>query len=292
MLKEIDEQPRALTDTLRGRAGPETGGRCSTGSRLDDELWRVARMWPAARPGTPALVGKYMIEALARLPCEVDMARSSATASRCWAREPGDRASPRAAKRRIRWRRCGRPRAAAPGARRSSTWWVRQAARDADGGAVHPRRPGDRRGLTKAFTAQLTALTCWRSSSAAGARTLSSPSGGASDRARARGCPARSRGRARSRSAIYAELAERYRRAADVFFLGRGTELPGRARGRAQAQGDQLHPRRGLPGRRDEARPDRAASTRRCPVVCWPPRTVYEKMVSNIAGGAGARRRR
>ena len=34
--------------------------------------------------------------------------------------------------------------------------------------------------------------------------------------------------------------------------------LPGGARGGAQAQGDLLHPRRGLPGRRDEARADRA----------------------------------
>ena len=36
-------------------------------------------------------------------------------------------------------------------------------------------------------------------------------------------------------------------------------ELPDRARRRAQAQGDLLHPRRGLRGGRDEARPDRAA---------------------------------
>ena len=34
--------------------------------------------------------------------------------------------------------------------------------------------------------------------------------------------------------------------------------LPHRARGRAQAEGDQLHPRRGLSRRRDEARPQRA----------------------------------
>jgi hypothetical protein len=35
-------------------------------------------------------------------------------------------------------------------------------------------------------------------------------------------------------------------------------QLPGGARRRAQAQGNQLHPRRGLSGGRDEARPDRA----------------------------------
>ena len=35
-------------------------------------------------------------------------------------------------------------------------------------------------------------------------------------------------------------------------------QLSDRARGRAEAEGDLLHPRRGLSGRRDEARPDRA----------------------------------
>ena len=50
----------------------------------------------------------------------------------------------------------------------------------------------------------------------------------------------------------------RYLRARDVLFLGRGPQLPDRARGRAQAQGDLVHPRRGLRRRRDEARADRA----------------------------------
>ena len=46
-----------------------------------------------------------------------------------------------------------------------------------------------------------------------------------------------------------AALAERYANASDVLFIGRHTGLPGRPGGRAQAQGDLLHPRRGLPGR-------------------------------------------
>ena len=40
--------------------------------------------------------------------------------------------------------------------------------------------------------------------------------------------------------------------------------LPGGARGRAQAQGTRLHARRGLPGRRAQARPDRAHRGRAC----------------------------
>ena len=45
----------------------------------------------------------------------------------------------------------------------------------------------------------------------------------------------------------------------------------GRARGRAQAEGDLVHPDRGVLGRRDEARPDRAARRRTRPWSASPP---------------------
>ena len=45
--------------------------------------------------------------------------------------------------------------------------------------------------------------------------------------------------------------------------------LPDRARRRAEAQGDQLHPRRGLPGRRTQARPAGAGRRRRCRWSRW-----------------------
>jgi glutamine---fructose-6-phosphate transaminase (isomerizing) len=46
--------------------------------------------------------------------------------------------------------------------------------------------------------------------------------------------------------------------AAALSLPGAGDQLSRRARGRAETQRDQLHPRRGLPGGRDEARPHRA----------------------------------
>jgi glucosamine--fructose-6-phosphate aminotransferase (isomerizing) len=49
-------------------------------------------------------------------------------------------------------------------------------------------------------------------------------------------------------------LAERFHTYHNFMYLGRGMQLPDRARRRAQAQGDQLHPRRGLCRGRDEAR--------------------------------------
>ena len=50
---------------------------------------------------------------------------------------------------------------------------------------------------------------------------------------------------------------------------GAGTNYPDRARRRAEAEGDLVHPRRGLRRRRDEARTDRAGRRRRARSSCW-----------------------
>jgi len=77
MLKEIWEQPRAVTDTTLGRVSLDSGkvflGEMEIG---DEELARAASINIAAC-GTSwhaALTGKYMIERLARLPVDVDYA--------------------------------------------------------------------------------------------------------------------------------------------------------------------------------------------------------------------------
>ena len=54
------------------------------------------------------------------------------------------------------------------------------------------------------------------------------------------------------------EMAARFHARTDFLYLGRGHQLPDRARRRAEAEGNLLHPRRGLSRRRDEARADRA----------------------------------
>ena len=74
MLKEICEQPRAVADTLRGRLLPEHGD-----AQLDDVELPVAGLGRVVllACGTSyyaALVGKFLIESLARVPCEVDLA--------------------------------------------------------------------------------------------------------------------------------------------------------------------------------------------------------------------------
>ncbi|MCG8349851.1 MAG: glutamine--fructose-6-phosphate transaminase (isomerizing) [Chloroflexales bacterium] len=77
MQKEIYEQPRALTDVLRGRIDLEAGTVNLEDLSLDDAaLHRVSRIYATAC-GTAwhaALVGKFMIESLARVRVEVDYA--------------------------------------------------------------------------------------------------------------------------------------------------------------------------------------------------------------------------
>ncbi len=77
MLKEIYEQPRAIADTLRGRFNAESGEVYLTefGLRRED-LEAVKKIYIVAC-GTSyhaGLIGKYMIENLARVPVEVDIA--------------------------------------------------------------------------------------------------------------------------------------------------------------------------------------------------------------------------
>jgi glutamine---fructose-6-phosphate transaminase (isomerizing) len=77
MLKEISEQPNAVRDTLRDRVDPEAGEVLLPELGLSDqEIRRLTRLCFVAC-GTSlhaALVGKYLVEAFARLPVEVDVA--------------------------------------------------------------------------------------------------------------------------------------------------------------------------------------------------------------------------
>jgi glutamine---fructose-6-phosphate transaminase (isomerizing) len=74
MLKEIFEQPRAVLDTFRSRVVPETGDAMLDLGKADRFLSQVDRVLLVAC-GTSwhaALIGKYMLEEMARVPVEVD----------------------------------------------------------------------------------------------------------------------------------------------------------------------------------------------------------------------------
>jgi len=76
MLKEIFEQPRAIADTIRGRASLDEGRIFLKESGLSAKAWKEIRRVCIVACGTSyhaALVGKFMIEGLARIPTEVDL---------------------------------------------------------------------------------------------------------------------------------------------------------------------------------------------------------------------------
>src|SRR5271168_4808086 len=77
MLKEINEQPRAIRDTTLGRVSLDTGHVFLEAMQLTDDDLRNASQITIAACGTSwhaGLAGKFMIERLARLPVEVDYA--------------------------------------------------------------------------------------------------------------------------------------------------------------------------------------------------------------------------
>ena len=77
MLKEINEQPRAVRDTILGRVSADTGRVFLSEMHLSDAELRAASQITIAACGTSwhaGLAGKFMIERLARLRTEVDYA--------------------------------------------------------------------------------------------------------------------------------------------------------------------------------------------------------------------------
>ncbi len=77
MHKEIHEQPRAVSDTLRGRISLEQGDVLLDGMSLDEGWVRGLDRLTIVACGTSwhaGLAGRLMIEGLARLPVEVELA--------------------------------------------------------------------------------------------------------------------------------------------------------------------------------------------------------------------------
>jgi glucosamine--fructose-6-phosphate aminotransferase (isomerizing) len=77
MLKEIYEQPRAITDTFRGRIAPETGSVVLPDVSLDPSTIQAIQRVVLVACGTAwhaAMLTRMMIERLAGIPAEVDLA--------------------------------------------------------------------------------------------------------------------------------------------------------------------------------------------------------------------------
>src|SRR5438034_4688877 len=76
MRKERQEQPRAITDTFRGRIAPETGNVVLPDVNLAPDVVRGIERVLLVACGTAfhaAMLGRTMMERLAGLPAEVDI---------------------------------------------------------------------------------------------------------------------------------------------------------------------------------------------------------------------------
>ena len=76
MLKEIFEQPQAILDTFRGRVSPETGDVVLPEMGISEGQVKKLRKVTLVACGTSyhaALIGKFLIEEMARIPVEVDI---------------------------------------------------------------------------------------------------------------------------------------------------------------------------------------------------------------------------
>ena len=262
MHKEIFEQPRAVADTIRGRASLEQGDVTLDGIELPEDYARSLERIVIVACGTSwhaGLSGRQMIEALARVPVEVELAsefrnRDPLVAERvmCLAiSQSGETADTLAAvegrARRAARRRTPSATWSAPPSRASATA-ARSSPAPARRSASPPPRPSP---------PSSPASSCSRSKLGPAARHALRRARRASTSRRSAGCPSWMEQMIRQEAALMPvakRCASRARRP-----LPRPRQpVPGRARGRAQAQGDLVHPRRGLRGRRDEARPDRA----------------------------------
>ncbi len=259
MLKEIYEQPRAVRDTAMGRVSFDTGKVFLEQMDVSEEEFRNLRKLNIAACGTSwhaGLAGKYMIERLARVPVEVDYASEfryrnpliGPNEMGLLITQSGETADTIAAQRECKSR----------GAKTLAICNVVGAmiAREADGTIYTHAGPEIGVASTKAFTAQLTALFLF-------ALYLAQVRG--DDQRRRVGQADAGVGSA-ARSTGSRTLARRGDRGVGAHLsAGAGLPLPGTryplpdcAGGSAEAEGDLLHSRRRLCGRRDEARPQRA----------------------------------
>ena len=201
-LKEIHEQPTALAETLGGKVSLETGELLSrlaaAGARARARRSTGSCCSPAGRRGTAALVGKFLIEGMARMPVEVDYGSEFRYRRPVVdATDADDRHLPVGRDRRHRGRALRRPGGPARRSPRSSTcraarsrgWRTRSSRRTPGRRSASPRRRPSRR--SSPFS------SCWPRSCAT--RAASRPGLTPEERARLAHLPkARRRNRSRS----------------------------------------------------------------------------------------------
>jgi glucosamine--fructose-6-phosphate aminotransferase (isomerizing) len=228
MLKEIWEQPRAITDTTLGRVSLDSGKVYLGEMKIPDEELAAASSINIAACGTSwhaALVGKYMIERLARLPVDVDYASEyryrnpipDRNALGLLITQSGETADTLAAQREM----------IALGSKTVAICNVVDAmvAREAHGAIYTHAGPEIGVASTKAFTAQLTALFIL-ALKLGQLRGRLDPERSIALIEELSHIPGKIEEILRSRSAQCEELAKDFSNARDFLYLGRGIHFP------------------------------------------------------------------
>jgi glucosamine--fructose-6-phosphate aminotransferase (isomerizing) len=224
MLKEIHEQPRAITDTLRSRLRMDAADADLEGFVIDPEKVKRIVLIACGTSYHAGLVGKFLIESLSRIPCEVDLASEfryrdpviSATDLVIAISQSGETADTLAAVKEARSRGA---------AILAITNVVDSAiARIADGALYTHAGPEIGVASTKCFTAQLAALALVALH--AGRRTGKLKDEAAQAFAHELAAIPSKMTAALSSLGDLKEVAERYMNARDFLFLGRGTNYP------------------------------------------------------------------
>jgi glucosamine--fructose-6-phosphate aminotransferase (isomerizing) len=282
MLKEICEQPESVRNTLRGRLLEEEGTARLGGLRMtDEELSRIENIVITAC-GTSwhaGLVGEYMLEELARIPVEVEYAsefryRNPLVDERTLViviSQSGETADTLAALREAKRR----------GARTFGLINVvgSTIAREVDSGVYLHAGPEIGVASTKAFTSQITALALF-TLRLGRLRAMSVLQGREFVRALQR-LPEQLE-QVLSRREEIEQLAERYVRASNFLYLGRGYNFPVALEGALKLKEISYIHAEGYPAAEMKHGPI-ALIDELMPVVFIAPRDgVHGKIVSNI----------
>ena len=290
MIKEIREQPETVINACRGRLRRAEATAQFGGLNLSARQLRRVRRVVLAACGTSwhaALVGEYLIERLAHLPVEVEYAsefryRNAPLDDRTLVfvlSQSGETADTLGALHEAKRR--GHPTLAIVNTVGSTI------AREADGGIYLHAGPEVGVASTKAFSAQVTVLLLL-ALYLGRLRQLSFPDGLAVVNA-IESVPGLL-GEVLKTEPLIEQAADRFTRRRERPLSRSRPSLSGRARGRAQAQGDQLHPRRGLSDRRDETRADRAGRRRDAVRLRGAARLAARQDAQQPRGGQGPQR--
>jgi len=283
MLKEIFEQPTAARDTILGRVSLERGQIFLEDLNIPEEMFRTLQKVTIIACGTSwhaALVGKYLIEALAQVPVEVDYGseyryRNPIVASNELAiviTQSGETADTLAALREAKKK----------GAQSIAICNVvgSMATREAQGTVYTHAGPEIGVASTKAFTSQLIALQLLALFMAQVRGTLTPPQ--IRDHITELLQMPQTLELALKASAALDKVAERFYNRTDFLFLGRGINYPIALEGALKLKEISYIHAEGYPAGEMKHGPI-ALIDERMPVVAIAPNDhVFEKMIGNV----------